>query len=379
MTMNQPTPTEQPRRSAGRIATLVTAIALFGSGIGIGWLFTEPAPESAAVPEEVPASFVESTTTSTTLADTGVEVQTEPLVSATGEEPVADVAEALLPSVVQIEVVDNGIERGVGTGVIYDSSGLIMTAEHVVQGLEEVRVRLSNGNKVVGQVIGADSNNDIAVISIDGGPYVSAPLALDVKPRPGSLAIALGSPWGLDSTVTAGIVSAVDRTIISAGGLGPARSMLQTDASINPGNSGGPLVDRTGRVIGINVSIYSSSGANDGVGFAVPIDRAFRVSEALVAGGEFVPGFLGVTLDNTADLSAGAVVSSVSPGTAAESVGIRVGDTVLSVNGVPITEPADLQAQVTAFEAGDTIEMEIDRDGSVETLDIELGARPDEG
>ncbi len=189
------------------------------------------------------------------------------------------------------------------------------------------------------------------------------------------MAIALGSPWGLDSTVTAGIVSAVDRTIVSSEFI--PRSMLQTDASINPGNSGGPLVDRTGRVIGINVSIYSTSGANDGVGFAVPIDRAFRVSEALVAGGRFVTGFLGVTLGTTADLSAGAVVSSVEPGTAAAMAGIRVGDTVLSINGVPVAEPADLGAQVRAFQAGDTVELEIQRNGTIDTLAIELGARDD--
>jgi serine protease Do len=345
------------------------------SGLGIGWLFTEPAPNDMIdAPEEVAASFVEPTTS--TIPLDSAEVRTDPLVIAPGSEPVADVAEALLPSVVQIEVVTNGIEQGVGTGVIYDAGGLIMTAEHVVQGLSEVRVRLSDGNKVVGTVVGADSANDIAVISIDGGPYAAAPLALDDKPRPGSLAIALGSPWGLDSTVTAGIVSAVDRTILSGSGI--PRSMLQTDASINPGNSGGPLVDRLGRVIGINVSIYSTSGANDGVGFAVPIDRAFRVSEALVSGGEFVPGFLGVRLDETTDLSAGAVVAEVTAGTAAEIAGVQVGDTVLSINGVPVAEPADLAAQVRAFGAGDTIELVIDRDGTVQTLAIELGARSDQ-
>ena len=343
MIMYESNPPEPPRRSAGRIATLLTAIALFVSGIGIGWLFTEPvSDELTSAPEQVEASFVESTTTTTTLPDTGVEIQTDPLVNTQGDEPVADVAEALLPSVVQIEVVNNGIERGVGTGVIYDASGLVMTA----------------------------------VIAIEGGPYPAAPLALDDKPRPGSLAVALGSPWGLDSTVTAGIVSAVDRTIISNQ---VPRSMLQTDASINPGNSGGPLVDRTGRVIGINVSIYSASGANDGVGFAVPIDRAFRVSEALVAGGEFVSGFLGVRLDNPADLSAGAVVTDVTSGTAAEAAGIRVGDKVLSINDVAIADRADLGAQVRAFQAGDTVELEIERNGTVETLVIELGARQDQG
>lgn len=376
--MYDTTPPAQPRKTAGRITTLITAIALFVSGIGIGWLFTEPvSDESTATPDQVEASFVEPTATTAPLPDTGVEVRTDPLVAVPGDEPVADVAEALLPSVVQIEVVSNGLERGVGTGVLYDASGLIMTAEHVVQGLDEVRVRLSDGNKVVGQIIGADAENDIAVISIDGGPYAAAPLALDDKPRPGSLAIALGSPWGLDSTVTSGIVSAVDRTILSSQGV--PRSMLQTDASINPGNSGGPLVDRLGRVIGINVSIYSTSGANDGVGFAVPIDRAFRVSEALVAGGEFVSGFLGVRLDSTNDLSAGAVVSEVTPDTAAAAAGIETGDTVLSINGVPVAEPADLGAQVRAFEAGDTVELVVDRNGVVRTLVIELGARDDEG
>ena len=138
-----------------------------------------------------------------------------------------------------------------------------MTAEHVVQGLNEVRVRLSDGNKVVGQVIGADANNDIAVISIDGGPYDAAPLALDAKPRPGSLAIALGSPWGLDSTVTAGIVSAVDRTILS--GQGVPRSMLQTDASINFGNSGGPLMRLDGRRV-------AQSHATGGTVCRLPLD-----------------------------------------------------------------------------------------------------------
>ena len=362
----------EPRR-ARRFATAVTALALFVSGLGIGWLFTEPATTGLiSTPDEVPAAFNETTTT-TAPRTTGT-VATDPLIfdSDTGE-PIADIAEAVLPAVVQIEILQGGVPQGVGTGVIYDSSGLIMTAQHVVQGFSEVRVRLSDGNKVVGTVIGEDENNDIAVISIDGGPYVAAPLALDDKPRPGSLAVALGSPWGLDSTVTSGIVSAVDRTIVSA--LGVPRSMLQTDASINPGNSGGPLVDRGGRVIGINVSIYSSSGANDGVGFAVPIERAYRVAQALADGGEFIPGFLGVRLDETSDLSAGAVVSAVTPGTAADLAGVEVGDTVLSINGFPIADPGDLGAQVRGFEAGDEIDLLIDRNGTVRTVRIELGAR----
>lgn len=375
MTMETPQDVEPNRRSR-RFATALTALALFVSGLGIGWLFTEPVnTELIPTPAEVPAAFNETTSTTTIPRTTG-SIATDPLVfdSTTGE-PVADIAEAVLPAVVQIEILVGNVPQGVGTGVIYDSSGLILTAQHVVQGLNEVRVRLSDGNKLVGTVVGEDSDNDIAVISIDGGPYVAAPLALDDKPRPGSLAVALGSPWGLDSTVTAGIVSAVDRTIVSA--LGIPRSMLQTDASINPGNSGGPLVDRGGRVIGINVSIYSSSGANDGVGFAVPIERAYRVAQALVDGGEFVPGFLGVRLGETTDLSAGAVVTEVTPGTAAEESGIAVGDVVLSINGLLIADPEDLGAQVRGYEAGDEIELVVERDGQARTVMIELGARAD--
>lgn len=369
MRMDDATQTER-RSRAGRFATLITALALFASGLGIGWLFTEPVESNVDLPEEIAATFVEPSSTTTQPEPT---VSDEPLITEPGLELVADVAAAALPSVVQIEISNAGVARGVGTGVIYDSRGLILTAQHVVSGQTEVTVRLSDGNKRVGTVVGEDSENDIAVISIDGGPFVAAPLALDDKPRPGSLAIALGSPWGLDSTVTSGIVSAVDRAIPTADGR--ARAMLQTDASINPGNSGGPLVDRLGRVIGINVSIYSSSGANDGVGFAVPIDRAYRVARALVDGGQFVSGFLGVTLSTTDDLSAGAVVTMVTPGTPAEAVGIMVGDTVLSINGVLVAEPSDLSAQVGGYESGDQVELVISRDGAEESVIVELAPR----
>ena len=191
-----------------------------------------------------------------------------------GLEPVAAIAEAVGPAVVQIETTS-----GVGSGVIYDASGLILTAAHVVDGASVVLVRLSDGTAVQGTVVGAHAETDVAVVSIAGSADLPiAELAIGVDPDVGSLAVALGSPFGLDQTVTAGVVSAV-RTV---GGIG----MVQTDAAINPGNSGGPLVDRLGRIIGINDQIFTLGGANEGVGFAISIDIAVLVADQLVAGEE---------------------------------------------------------------------------------------------
>jgi putative serine protease PepD len=353
-----------------RLVTLLTVLALFGSGVGIGYLFTdtqEPAAPTTTVAEiEVTAEPTEP------------QSPTPTLVAPDSGEPVADVAEALLPSIVQI---DTG--GGVGSGVIYDSAGLIMTAAHVVEsaavvdGVATVDVRLFDGRVVTGTVVGADAVTDIAVIQIEESGLTAAPLALDEKPRVGQLAIALGSPWGLDSTVTSGIVSAVDRTLTDFAGEN-SRSMLQTDAAINPGNSGGPLADREGRVIGINVSIFTESGASDGVGFAVPIDRAYRVAEALRSGEEFVPGFLGVRGENAAAGSpAGAVMVEITPGSAAEAAGLEVGDLVTAVDAIPVTGIIDLAARIRDRQAGDVVVLSVIRDG--ETLDLTATLRASEG
>jgi S1-C subfamily serine protease len=357
-----------------RWQTVLMALVLFASGIGIGWLVT--GEEAPSFIDETPTTIAE-TVSGTAGTSGGVvnsvpsdgTVTTEPLIdSPVTDEPVADVAEALLPAIVQIELPFGGL----GSGVVYHPDGRILTAAHVVEGVDEVRVRLSDGDRVPGIVLGADSGNDIAVIEVDRTGLPAAPLALDTEPRVGQMAVALGSPWGLDSTVTAGVISAVDRPIQTQNGF---RAMLQTDAPINPGNSGGALADRHGRVIGINVSIFSASGANDGVGFAVPIDRAYRVAEALAGGEEFVPGFLGVVIQPSDDGAAGAVVSEVSPGTAAERAGIMVGDRIVSVDGTPIADPSDLGAQIRDRQAGDVVSVEVVRDGEEFVTEITLGAR----
>jgi len=303
------------------------------------------------------------------------EIAAEPGALEPGEEPIADAAAVILPSVVQIQT-GTGLGSGVGSGVIYDADGLILTAAHVVRGNETVTVRFADGEQVEGTVLGGTDGADVAVVQVDRTGLPTAELALDDDPRVGQLAIAVGSPWGLQGTVTSGIVSAVDQAIPSGGS---ARAVLQTDAAINPGNSGGPLVDRDGRVLGINVSIFSLSGANDGVGFAVPVDIAHDIAERLVAGEEIEGAFLGVSLDVVESGRAGAVIRAVTPGSAADEAGLEVGDLVVEIEGSRVPTREDLAAQVQTFRPGDTVDLVVIRDGEELTLTVTLGQRPDEG
>jgi S1-C subfamily serine protease len=259
--------------------------------------------------------------------------------------------------------------------VIYDPSGLVLTAAHVVEGGGAVTVLLSDGSRFDGEVLGADALNDIAVVRIETDRELpAATLALGHELRVGQLAVAVGSPWELDSTVTSGIVSAVSRPITSVDG--GVLNMVQTDAAINPGNSGGALVDRQGRVIGINVSIFTETGVNEGVGFAVPIDRAFRVATALEEGGTFVPGFLGVEGDDAGvGEDPGAVIRVIQPGSAADQAGLRTGDRVVAVDGQPVSGLGELAGLVRGYEAGDTVVLDVVRDGDPLEIEVRLGSR----
>jgi S1-C subfamily serine protease len=286
-----------------------------------------------------------------------------------GDEPVADAAEVILPSVVHIQT-----QSGVGSGVVY-GDGLVMTAAHVVQGSETVRVRFTDGTQVSGRVLGTAEQVDIAVIEVDRDDLTPAAF-LTEKPRVGQMAIAVGSPWGLESTVTAGIISAIDQTNCSTD---TCASMVQTDAAINPGNSGGPLVDRDGRVIGINVSIFTDSGANDGVGFAVPADIAMTYADGIVSGEPIETAFLGVQgADVTTEGQAGAIITVVVAESAAESAGIQLDDVVIGFNGVPIVDWPDLIAQVRSHQPGEEVEMLVLRDGDEITVSVTLGVNTEE-
>lgn len=288
----------------------------------------------------------------------------------TVEEPAALVAAVLGPSVVQIET---GL--GVGSGVIF-GDGLILTNNHVVEGALQMNVKLADGSVLPATVVGSDVNTDVAVVSV--GPNQDLPiaqLALGEKPRVGQIAIAIGSPFDLQQSVTAGIVSAVDRPIPSTDRSFVA--MIQTDAPINPGNSGGALADRLGRVIGINTSIQTDglTSANVGVGFAVPIDTAIRVADLLVAGEPIKPGFLGVSGAEPVSGEAGVELTEITVGSAAAAAGLQVGDRVLSLNGAPVTGFFELAGMVVANQAGDTVSVDLIRDGEQIQIDVTLGER----
>lgn len=358
---------ENTPRDGRRLPGWLTAVLFFGVVAlvvaGTIWLYPDSLPEAA--PEE------------TTTTSTDVPEDVEVALPTQGAEPVADAAQVILPSVVYIQT-----QSGVGSGVVYDQ-GLIVTAAHVVQGSETVGVRFTDGTQVTGTVLGtAAPDVDIAVIEVDRDDLTPATFH-EGKPRVGQMAVAVGSPWGLESTVTAGIVSAVDQTncsILPGSERPSCAAMVQTDAAINPGNSGGPLVNREGGVLGINVSIFTDSGANDGVGFAVPANIAITYADGIVSGEPIETAQLGVRLGDDVDTEgqAGAVIDEVTEGTGAEEAGIESGDVVIALDGVPVRGGGDLQAQVRAHQPGETVEVLILRDGEEITVTATLGVLTEE-
>jgi putative serine protease PepD len=286
---------------------------------------------------------------------------------ASAEEPVADVAAAVQPSVVQIET-----RGGLGSGVVYNRDGGILTAAHVVEGTSQVTVRLRDGTRVRGRVVGADEATDVAVVSVARSGLTPATLAVNVPLRVGQLAVAIGSPFGLEQTVTAGVVSAVDRSIVTDNGAGAA-NMIQTDAPINPGNSGGALADREGRVIGINDAIRSRSGVNAGVGFAIPIDTAVHVADALVRGRNPSIGFIGISGTDPTAGTAGALVTEVQPGGPAAEAGVHAGDLITAFDGQPVTGMVNLAAKVRMTRPGVIVTLDVKRGGRTLRLNVEIG------
>jgi putative serine protease PepD len=293
-----------------------------------------------------------------------------------GDEPVAAVAKALLPTVVQLEV-DTQQGPGLGSGVIYDKNGYILTAAHVIDTADQVTVRLSDGTRLRGEVLGTDTGNDVGVVKVDRNNLPAAPLAIDVPLQVGQLAVAIGSPFRLEGSVTAGIVSATNRILSDNQS---NREVIQTDAPINPGNSGGVLADREGRVIGINSAIRSngtSEGGNIGIGFAVPIDVAARSAQAIVQGKPVQTAYMGVSLnDSTTAGRGGALVADVASGGPAADAGLEVGDLVVEVDGQAVGGSDDLVGRIRDHQPGDKVTLKVVRDGRERTVTVTLGERP---
>lgn len=275
------------------------------------------------------------------------------------------------------EAPEGGIQGGTGSGFVFDASGLVLTNRHVVDGAERVMVRMSDGREFSASVVGADPNTDVAVIRLDlpkGETLTAAALGDSDELGVGDWVLAMGSPLGLDFSVTAGIVSATGRSIgILAGeGDAPLEAFIQTDAAINKGNSGGPLVDLDGRVIGINSAIESPTGYYAGYGFAVPIDVARKVANDLVQYGEVRRPRLGVQVADVTAADAkvfelpslqGAVARAVQPGTAAERAGLRMGDVIVALDGEAVRNASDLTTALAEKQPGDEVTLGIIRYG----------------
>ena len=263
--------------------------------------------------------------------------------------------------------------RGVGSGFILTVDGMVMTNAHVVEGADEVIVTLTDKREFKAKIIGSDKRSDVAVVKIDATGLPAVKVGDVGRLKVGEWVIAIGSPFGLDNTVTAGIVSAKQRDT------GDYLPFIQTDVAINPGNSGGPLINMRGEVVGINSQIYSRSGGSMGISFAIPIDEAVRVSEQLRTNGRVTRGRIGVQIDQVPKDVAesiglgkaqGALVRSVEAGAPADKAGVEAGDIIIKFDGKPVEKSSDLPRMVGATKPGTKSTLTVFRQGSSKDLTV---------
>ena len=375
-------------RLAAKVGIGVLLALAAGFGLGVGLRFT-------GLPGTTPAPAASSTTSTSSLDDI--------------QRAFVRVSERVRPAVVNIATAhflrrqrprggDEGqglrdfYERyfgqmppgdreraGVGSGVIIDDQGHILTNLHVIKGADEITVRLDNKRELAGKVVGTDTKTDLAVIRIPPDGVVAAPLGDSDKIRVGEWAIAIGSPFGLEETVTVGVVSAMGRSEV---GIVPYENFIQTDASINPGNSGGPLLNVRGEVIGINTAILSTG---QGIGFAIPINVARRVAGALIAKGRVVRGWLGVSLQPVSDELAetlgsqkgkGAVVARVLPGSPAAKAGLSPNDVIVGVGDVAVEDLQHLQRLVLDAPVDRPLTLKVLRKGKEVAVAVTIAEAP---
>jgi Do/DeqQ family serine protease len=312
-------------------------------------------------------------------------------------EAFADVAARVSPSVVTLRVEapaptraelpfpfggggggGEGIARGAGSGVVIRPDGYVLTNNHVVEHATQIDVVLRDGRVLSGEVVGTDRATDLAVVRVEASGLPALPFASSDRARVGEWVVAIGAPFGLEATVTAGVLSATGRGV----GMNEIEDYLQTDASINPGNSGGPLVNLRGEVLGINTMIV---GRGSGIGFAIPSDMARIVSDQLIQNGRVERAYIGVGFQElTAELSRhlgvrgarGALVSSVVTGGPAAQAGIQPGDVITAVEGSAVGESRDLQRQVIRRPVGARLALTVVREGRSRTVSVTTGARP---
>lgn len=319
------------------------------------------------------------------------------------EERTISVFETTSPSVVFITTTDkivdfwtrNVSERpsGTGTGFVWDQQGHIVTNYHVVEGYKVAKVRLSDQRMFEADVIGVSPQHDLAVLKMRTRKDLPPPMQIGTSTslKVGQTVLAIGNPFGLDHTLTTGVVSALGRSIDGDGASGSMEGLIQTDAAINPGNSGGPLMDSSGRVIGVNVAIYSPSGASAGIGFAIPVDTVNRVIPQLVQNGRYIRPVLGITMNDDVNQRVmervgvqGVLILEVAPNSPAQQAGLKgtkvqpddqliLGDIIQSINGKAVSNTSELTAAMDQYKLNDTVKVKFLREGTTEQeLDIQL-------
>ena len=372
--MTPPRPTRKRRRVLLIAATFAAgAVAAVGALTGLGITGSSSSTPSAAPAVSASASSIAQTAASL---------------------DAATIYEQDSPGVVDITVTQTSSQGGVtpfapggsqqgtaeGTGYVYDKSGHIITAAHVVSGGGKISVRFKDGSTAAATLVGTDASTDTAVIKVSVSSSRLTPLALanSSTVEPGEGVVAIGSPFGYEESITAGIVSAVDRTIEAPNGYSISNT-IQTDAAINHGNSGGPLIDESGKVIGTNVQIavddQSASSVNAGVGFAVPSNTVKSVADALIGGKAVQHAYLGVSVGDSRTGS-GAQIGAVRSGSPAATAGLQTGDVITAIDGNPIADANALTAVVSEHQPGDTLQITVQRNGSTVKVTAKLGTRP---
>jgi putative serine protease PepD len=348
-----------------RIGALVALAAALGAAAGASVVAATDGASSTAVPQAV---------------------QAQPAAAQTGANlSVQQVYRRNSPGVVEIVATsqgdgsspfpfEGGNQQAQGTGFVLDGKGNIVTNEHVVDGAQSVTVRFPGGATYRAKVVGTDASTDLAVVRVAAPSRLLHPLALGDSSavQVGDGVVAIGSPFGLEGTVTSGIVSALHREIDAPNDYA-IEGAIQTDAAINHGNSGGPLLNLRGQVIGVNAQIKSDSGGNDGVGFAIPSNTVRSVAAQLIAGGKVEHAYLGVQIRTSSGAPQVVEVTSASP---AARAGLLAQDRITKVNGKRVTTASALREAINAKTPGDRLQLTISRGGSTRTVTVTLGNRP---
>ncbi|MFC0633418.1 Do family serine endopeptidase [Brevundimonas balnearis] len=280
---------------------------------------------------------------------------------------------------------DEGVvSEGSGSGFFISADGFIVTNNHVVENAEEITVRLSDERELTARLVGRDEDTDLAVLKVDGGPFPFVQFEGDAAPRVGDWVLAVGNPFGLGGSATAGIVSSTGRNLPLREGT--FTDFLQIDAAINRGNSGGPTFDIYGRVVGVNTAIFTPTGGSVGVGFAIPASTAKTITDRLMRGEQIERGYLGVEIGNVLEDQRdalglpsdfrGAYINSVTPDTPADRAGLRPGDIVTAVDGRAVDGSTEVTRAVAAKRPGETLRLEVLREGRRQTVEVRVGLRP---